>query len=132
MNGRFAVDTNAVVDYLRQSRSPPPALLTASEILLPLTVLGELFAGAFASDRVSENLDAIARLASMWTLLVSDAETARIYGRIRAEDRGRRTELTEPTKNDFWIAAVCLQSRVPLLTNDKTFDGIEGLEVVHW
>jgi predicted nucleic acid-binding protein len=51
MNGRFAVDTNTVVDYLRENRSAPPALLTASEILLPLTVLGELFAGAFASER---------------------------------------------------------------------------------
>ena len=50
MNGRFADDTNAVVDYLRESRPIPPALLSASEILLPLTVLGELFAGAFASD----------------------------------------------------------------------------------
>src|SRR5689334_12551629 len=56
MNGLFAVDTNAVVDYLRESRPVPPALLVASEILLPLTVLGELFAGAFASERSAENL----------------------------------------------------------------------------
>ena len=86
MNGSFAVDTNAVVDYLRADRSAPPALLTASEVLLPLTVLGELFAGAFASARVSEN-----------------AETATIYGCIRADDRRRRTAVSEPTKNDFQV-----------------------------
>jgi len=91
-----------------------------------------LFAGAFASERSSENLDVIARLPSMWPLLIPDTETARIYGRVRAEDRRRRTALTEATRNDFWIAALCLHRQVPLLTNDRTFDDIEGLEVVHW
>src|SRR5438876_9519921 len=118
MNDRLAVDTNAVVDYLRESRPAPPALLTAPEVLLPLTVLGELFAGAFASERASENLEAIVRLATMWPVLVPDAETARIYGRIRANDRRRRPAWTEPARNDFWIAALCLQHRLPLLTND--------------
>jgi tRNA(fMet)-specific endonuclease VapC len=132
MNGRFAVDTNAVVDYLRDSRPAPPALLTASEILLPLTVLGELFAGAFASERSAENMDAIARLASTWTVLVPDMETATIYGRIRAAYSRQPAAWTEPARNDFWIAAVCLQHGVPLLSNDKAFDRIEGLDVVHW
>jgi tRNA(fMet)-specific endonuclease VapC len=132
MSGRFAVDTNAVVDYLRESRPAPPALLTASEILLPLTVLGELFAGAFASERKTENLDAIARLAAMWQVVAADSETARIYGQIRAANGRQRTTWTEPARNDFWIAAVCLQHGVPLLSNDKTFYGIEGLQVMHW
>jgi tRNA(fMet)-specific endonuclease VapC len=132
MSGRFAVDTNAVVDYLRESRPAPPSLLTASEVLLPLTVLGELFAGAFASERSSENLEAITRLASTWPVLVPDSETARIYGRIRAAYGRQRTAWTEPARNDFWIAAVCLQHDVPLLSNDKTFDDIEGLHVMHW
>lgn len=132
MSGRFAVDTNAVVDYLRESRPVPPALLTAAEILLPLTVLGELFAGAFASDRSAENLEAITRLASIWPVLVPDSETARIYGNIRAAYGRQRTSWTEPARNDFWIAAVCLQHRVPLLSNDRIFDEIESLEVMHW
>ena len=50
MSGRFAVDTNAVVDYLRESRPVQPALVTASEILPPLTVLGELFASRATVD----------------------------------------------------------------------------------
>src|SRR5260370_25584433 len=106
MNGRLVVDTNAVVDYLRVSRPAPPAMLTAPEILVPLTVLGELFAGAFASERESENLDTVGSLATMWPLLVPDAETARIYGRIRANDRRLRPAWTEPARNDFWIAAL--------------------------
>src|ERR1043166_8363862 len=112
MSGRFAVDTNAVVDYLRESRPVPPAFLTASQILLPLTVLGELFAGAFASVRSPENLQAIAQLASIRPVLNPDAETARIYGRIRAAYGRQRTAWTEAARNDFWIAAVCLRHDV--------------------
>jgi predicted nucleic acid-binding protein len=33
---------------------------------------------------------------------------------------------------DRTSAAVCIQHRVPLLSNDKTFDEIGGLEVMHW
>ena len=34
--------------------------------------------------------------------------------------------------NDLWIAALCLQHTLPLLTNDRGFDSIEGLRVIHW
>ena len=34
--------------------------------------------------------------------------------------------------NDFWIAALCIQHGLPLLTNDKGFDNIPGLTVIHW
>lgn len=51
MIDRLAVDTNAVVDYLRLDREYPPQLDEAKEVLLPLTVIGELFYGASRSDR---------------------------------------------------------------------------------
>ena len=134
MIDRLAVDTNAVVDYFRANRPTPPALLEAREVVLPLVVLGELYAGAYASERVSENLGAIERLAAMWPLLSPDAESARIYGEIRAQEQrliGNAT-IDPARKNDLWIAALCLQHNVPLLTNDKAFDRVEGLVVVHW
>lgn len=34
--------------------------------------------------------------------------------------------------NDLWIAALCLQHALPLLTNDRGFDTIDGLAVIHW
>jgi predicted nucleic acid-binding protein len=34
--------------------------------------------------------------------------------------------------NDLWIAALCIQHSLPLLTNDRGFNGIENLEVIHW
>jgi len=33
---------------------------------------------------------------------------------------------------DVWIAALCIQHDVPLLTNDRGFDTIPELTVIHW
>jgi predicted nucleic acid-binding protein len=34
--------------------------------------------------------------------------------------------------NHLWIAALCLQFDLPLLTNDALFDEVSELEVIHW
>jgi tRNA(fMet)-specific endonuclease VapC len=86
---RLAVDTNAVVDYLRPNRPVPPPLLEAETVFLPVVVAGELFAGAWASERSDENVSTIEELVALWPLLQTDAETARIYGRIRADEQPR-------------------------------------------
>jgi len=33
---------------------------------------------------------------------------------------------------EVWIAALCIQYKMPLLTNDGGFDHIDGLTVIHW
>jgi tRNA(fMet)-specific endonuclease VapC len=135
MSEKLAVDTNAVADYLRSYRPEPPHLAAAAEVFLPLPVLGELYLGAFGSARVEENVAAVDRAAMAWSRLVPDHETARIYGRIAAryQAAGSASTRTERARrSDLWIAALCLQHKLPLLSNDRDFDGIEGLEVIHW
>lgn len=131
---RLAVDTNAVVDLIRVDRSDPPYLLEASTKVLPLPVLAELLVGARLSLRSEENLNAIARLEEKWTVLAADRQTAHIYASIVASvmpaEAGSRKE--RGRRNDHWIAAICLQHELPLLTNDRGFDDIEGLNVIHW
>ena len=59
MNGKLAVDTNAVIAY--RSGVPKVCDLTegADRILLPVTVLGELLYGAANSSRPKENEQAV-------------------------------------------------------------------------
>jgi predicted nucleic acid-binding protein len=83
------------------------------------------------SARVSENLRLVEQLTSKWILLLPDAETAQIYGRVRAAT-GRKTVMGEGILNDFWIAALCIQHDVPLVTNDRDFDSVEGLRTINW
>ena len=79
MSERFALDTNAVADYLRAYRPEPPHLTPKAELFLPLPVLGELYLGAYGSDRMEENLSAVEQVAVAWKLLLPDqANVARL------------------------------------------------------
>ena len=129
---RLAVDTNAVVEYIRLDREYPRQLDEADEVLLPLTVIGELFYGASCSDRPDYHRGGIARIIQRWPPLTPDIETSRIYGDIRAAASRMPVSLRASKINDFWIAALCIQHDLPLLTNDAGFDRIPGLMVIHW
>ena len=63
------------------------------------------------------------------TLLVSDEETAQIYGDLWAE-LARNGNLI-PT-NDIWIAASAIQHDLKLITHDAHFQNVNGLRVQSW
>jgi tRNA(fMet)-specific endonuclease VapC len=58
------------------------------------------------------------------TTLAGDGETARVYANVRQRLKAAGTPLPE---NDIWIAAICLQHGLTLLTLDRHFDRINGL-----
>lgn len=132
MTDRIAVDTNAVVEYLRLDRDYPKRLDDSDEVFLPLTVIGELFYGAALSERPEYHRGTIARIVKRWTPLIPNVETSRIYGDRRAMASRTPMLLRAAKVNDFWIAALCIQHELPLLTNDKGFDNIAHLTVIHW
>ncbi len=126
---QLVVDTNAAVDFMRGDSTALRHYRTGWTILLPVHVLGELFFGAFASRLVASNLAIVEDLTRSWNVVAPNVDTARIYGQLRA----REAATLSPGKlNDLWIAALCLQHDLPLLTNDGGFDHIAGLTVIHW
>jgi len=132
MISRFAVDTSAVVDLMRVDRPiPPPLLQDGVKVFLPLPALGELYVGALSSKRRDFNMNLLRRVASRWALLDPHESTARIYAQLRVESRNL-AELSASKRNDYWIAALCIEYDLPLLTSDHGFDGIAGLSVIHW
>ena len=128
---RLAIDSNAAIDLLRARRSDPPPLQETELVVLPLPVLGELLAGAYGSTDPELNLARVDKLRKACELLLPDESTAHVYGRIRAAT-GNVQPLGTSKLNDFWIAALCVQHHLPLLTNDRGFDRIEELTVLHW
>ena len=58
-----------------------------------------------------------------------DAETSLEYGKIWADLAGKGKPI--PT-NDIWIAALSIQHGLKLITNDKHFAHIEGLDHESW
>ena len=127
---RLAIDTNAAIEWLAPQVPDPPPLVTATTIVVPLPVIGELYTGAFGSRRIRENVDAVTVFVSRYGTIKPDDDTARTYGELRA--RLHLTGIRASKMNDLWIAALCIQHALPLLTNDRGFDSIEGLTVIHW
>jgi tRNA(fMet)-specific endonuclease VapC len=126
----IVADTNAIVDLLRDDRPDPEPLHRARTVFLPLPAIGELYAGAHYSRRVSENLAHVENVIAAWQALVPNIETARIYGRLRGSAGDNR--MAPSRLNDLWIAALCIEHSLPLLTNDRGFASIPELTVISW
>jgi len=125
---RLAFDANAAIDSLSPAR-PFPQPLKA--------VLAELRLGVIRSKRRDENAAAVEDLARRCRLLIPDTATVEFYVRVRNDVERVRTaprtlERQEGFGHDLWIAALCLQHDVPLLTNDSLFDDVSGLRVINW
>ncbi len=100
---------------------------------MPLFVLAELRLGFSRATRASQ-LDELTRVSR---ILVPDPETIPHYVLVRNELLRTRTlpasaERREGLHHDVWIAALCIQHKLPLLTRDSDLTGISGLEVVGW
>lgn len=134
---RLAFDANAAIDSIRPHRPFPQPLTQSHELFIPLFVLAELRLGVERSQRREENAAAVDDLVRRCQLLIPDVDTTDYYVRVRSEILGVRTvpqslEKREGFGHDLWIAALCLQHGLPLLTNDSLFDQVTGLRVVRW
>lgn len=130
---RLAFDSNAAIDLLRQDRPSPPPFAEASALVMPLFVLAELRLG-FSRANLNDLLDELVRVS---VVIAPDAGTVDHYVAtrnvlLRARTIPSRRETQEGLSHDIWIAALCLQHGLPLLTNDRDFDDVEGLRIVHW
>ncbi|MDP4198410.1 MAG: type II toxin-antitoxin system VapC family toxin [Bacteroidota bacterium] len=127
MNGKALLDSNAVVQILNGKLDLPR--LGFDEILVPMTVVGELFFGVHKSARVTENRRRLLTFLDLVSLVSSDLEVAEMYGQIKATLRSKGKPIPE---NDMWIAATAIRHRLPLVTNDKHFGEVERLAVIRW
>jgi len=62
-------------------------------------------------------------------VLLPDESTPELYGRISAQLAQAGTPIPQ---NDIWIAAIALQSGLPLATCDAHFRQVTGLQLLHW
>ena len=124
----IALDTNVYSGFKRGVLAAIHALRGASEIHLPLMVLGELLAGFASGTRAERNREELAQFMASprVSLLNPDERTARHYADIAAALRARGTPIPS---NDLWIAALARQHRLSLVTFDAHFAAVPGLSV---
>jgi tRNA(fMet)-specific endonuclease VapC len=126
---RILLDTNRYTDLARGVTEVVERAEAASELWLPLFVLGELRAGFVGGSRSERNAEALDRFLqrSNTGVLLPDVETATYYARIYNDLR--RAGRPIPT-NDIWIAALALQHDLTLDARDQHFNRVPGLRLV--
>ena len=70
-----------------------------------------------------------AKIRGKGRVLVVDEDTASRYASLRGQLK--RAGAPIPS-NDAWIAALCLQHALPLLSCDRHFDLVKGIERIDW
>lgn len=126
-------DTNVWIHYLNPSESPAKQRLRAyptKSIWLCDVVKGELYFGAYKSQRRESNLRLLDRLFGEFSSLPFDGEATRYFGQIRAELQ----RLGKPIgPYDLQIAAIALVHNLTLVThNTREFTRIDGLQLTDW
>lgn len=129
MAGNHLLDTNIVMALTRNEPAIEQRIRGSSSIYYASIVLGELYHGAYNSDRSERNIRQIDNLALGNTVLSCDTETARIYGRLKSAQRAKGRPIPE---NDLWIAALAVQHSLTLVTRDAHFDNIDSLATERW
>ena len=127
LNPHIVLDTSAY-SYFRRGHPEIAALIAAARVVsMPVIVLGELEAGFEIGRRTAENRQALADfLEEPWVEVVETTRASvAVFARIFAETR--RAGRTIST-NDIWIAAAATECRGHLLTLDRDFQHIPGLE----
>ena len=123
------LDTNALSAFADGSAPVHDALQTAEVLAVPVVVLGEYRYGVAHSTRRGEYEAWLDRYLPTFRVLEITAETALEYAAIRSELR----RLGKPIpSNDVWIAALCREHSLPLLSRDAHFDRVKGLRRLKW
>ncbi|HOY68429.1 MAG TPA: type II toxin-antitoxin system VapC family toxin [Candidatus Ozemobacteraceae bacterium] len=128
----YLLDTNICVRLLNGDEALKKKVKAVGVASIAITngVLAELFFGAFNSRRVEENIARIEKFARPLTILADSQESARFFGRIKAELR----KVGKPSQDfDLLIASIALSIGCTLVTgNKKHFESIPGLRLETW
>ncbi len=92
-------------------------------------VICELEAGIQQTAKPEENRRRLAQLLRHVRLWPLDAETARLYGAVYIELRGRGRVLSQV---DMMLAALARQHKLTVLTTDRDFEALPDLRVENW
>ena len=129
MAGKYLFDTNIVIALFDGQTTVEEATAKAREVFLPAIVVGELYYGAFSSQRVAENQARLEHFTDSVTILACDKLTSMHFGQIKNDLRAKGRPIPD---NDLWIAAIARQHGLTLVTRDEHFRAIENLRSESW
>jgi tRNA(fMet)-specific endonuclease VapC len=123
------LDTNGLSAVADGDGALEPILRRASEIAVPVIVLGEYRYGIQQSRDRQRYQQWLTESLPSFRVLDVDEATAISYATVRHELKRAGTPIPS---NDAWIAALCRQHSFSLLSRDRHFDLVRGLDRIDW
>ena len=123
------LDTNGLSALADGESTLEPILREAAEVALPVIVLGEFRYGVRQSRERQRYEQWLTESLGNFRILDVDEETAASYATVRMELKKAGTPIPS---NDVWIAALCRQHSLFLLSRDRHFDLVAGIRRIDW
>lgn len=123
------LDTNALSAAADEHTTIAEVLANADQLELPVIVLGEYRYGIAQSRYQARYRRWLEGLIVDCNVLDVNEGTSHYYAAINLELRQAGKPI--PT-NDLWVAALCRQHSLPLLSRDRHFDLVRGIRRIEW
>jgi tRNA(fMet)-specific endonuclease VapC len=123
------LDTNALSAAAEEHPRVIKILAVAHQLALPVVVIGGYRYGISQSRHRARYRHWLEGLITDCTVLDVTEQTTHHYAAINVELRQSGKPI--PT-NDLWIAALCRQYVLPLLSRDRHFDAVSGIQRLDW
>jgi len=124
---RALLDTSVFI--ATESGRPRSEMAGVTETEISVVTLAELTLGVLMANDVDRpaRVATLSAVESTWEPMPVDAEVARQFARIVAALRASRRRV--PIL-DALVAATAIVERIPVVTQDRDYDEISGLEVI--
>ena len=123
------LDTNALSAAADDDRAIVAVLARADQMAIPVIVLGEYRHGVAQSRNRASYEKWLSGLLNDCLVLNINEPTTQYYAEIVLELKRKGTPI--PT-NDIWIAALCREHSLPLVSRDGHFDLVAGNKRIEW
>jgi tRNA(fMet)-specific endonuclease VapC len=123
------LDTNALSAAADQHAAIAAILAEATEVAVPVVSIGEYRYGIAQSRYKDRYVRWLEELIADCRVLDVNQGTTHHYAGINIELRKAGKPI--PT-NDLWIAALCRQHGLSLLSRDRHFDLVKGIHRIEW
>jgi tRNA(fMet)-specific endonuclease VapC len=123
------LDTNGLSALAEGEPGLEPLLRRAAQVVIPAIVLGEYRYGISQSRNHIHYQRWLAEYLPSFRILDVDERTTISYSTVRRELKKAGTPIPS---NDVWIAALCRQHSLPLLSRDRHFDAVSGITRLDW
>ena len=123
------LDTNGLSALVEGEPSLEPVLRKAEHLAIPAIVLGEYRYGIWHSRNRQDYHQWLQQYLPYFRILDIEDRTTIPYAAVRTELKRAGTPIPS---NDVWIAALCRQHSLPIISRDHHFDLVPGIKRIEW